>query len=152
MAGSSIFWLSQHGASRKLRLEVSADRENDVTLTSTANAAPALTSTAPGSQGPDELIAARYRDGMAATGPWNDVFTTILSHRSVRAFSPAPLPPGTLQQLVAAAQSASTSSNLQTWSVVAVEDPEPRSEPGPGQVRRPGPARRHWAAQRDLSP
>ena len=94
-----------------------------MTLTSTASAAPPHISTAPGSD-PDELIAARYRDGMAATGPWNDVFTTILSHRSVRAFSPAPLPPGTLQRLVAAAQSASTSSNLQTWSVVAVEDPD----------------------------
>jgi nitroreductase len=123
MAGSSIFWLSQHGASRKLRQEVSADWENDVTLTSTASAAPSDISTVPGSQEPDELIAARYRDGMAATGPWNEVFTTILSHRSVRAFSPAPLPPGTLPRLVAAAQSASTSSNLQTWSVVAVEDP-----------------------------
>ena len=124
MAGSSIFWLSQHGASRKLRLEVSADWENHVPLTSTANAAPSHISTAAGSQDPDELIAARYRDGMAATGPWNEVFATILSHRSVRAFSPAPLPPGTLQQLVAAAQSASTSSNLQTWSEVAVEDPD----------------------------
>ena len=75
-----------------------------------------------GSPDPDEFIAARYRDGAAATGPWNDVFATILSHRSVRAFLPTALPPGTLERLVAAAQSASTSSNLQTWSVVAVED------------------------------
>jgi nitroreductase len=121
MAGASIFWLSQHGPSRKFCPEVSADWENEMTLT--AGAAPLHVPTAPSSRDPDELIAARYRDGLAATGPWNDVFTTILSHRSVRAFLPAPLPPGTLQRLVAAAQSASTSSNLQTWSVVAVEDP-----------------------------
>jgi nitroreductase len=121
MAGASIFWLSQHRPSRKLCREVSADRENEMTVT--AGAACLHIPTAPGSPDPDELIAARYRDGLAATGPWNDVFTTILSHRSVRAFLPTPLPPGTLQQLVAAAQSASTSSNLQTWSVVAVEDP-----------------------------
>ncbi|MBV9862162.1 MAG: NADPH-dependent oxidoreductase [Alphaproteobacteria bacterium] len=70
------------------------------------------------------LLAARYRDGASAPGPWNGVFATILAHRSVRAFLPKPLPPGTLERLVAAAQSASTSSNLQTWSVVAVVNPE----------------------------
>jgi nitroreductase len=72
---------------------------------------------------PEALIGARYRDGSVATGSWNEVLTTILAHRSVRAYLPDPLPAGTLECLVAAAQSASTSSNLQTWSVVAVEDP-----------------------------
>jgi len=72
---------------------------------------------------PDHLIHLRYRDGAAPEGPWNEVIATILSHRSVRAFLTDPLPPGTLERLVAAASSASTSSNLQTWSVVAVEDP-----------------------------
>jgi nitroreductase len=47
---------------------------------------------------------------------------TMLAHRSVRAYRPDPLPEGTLETMLAAAQSASTSSNLQTWSVVAVED------------------------------
>jgi nitroreductase len=70
---------------------------------------------------PDDLLSARYRDGSVQPGPWNEVFATILSHRSVRAFLTTPLPAGTLERLVAAAQSASTSSNLQTWSVVAVE-------------------------------
>jgi nitroreductase len=41
----------------------------------------------------------------------------------VRAYLPDPLPPHTLETLVAAAQSAATSSNLQTWSVVAIADP-----------------------------
>ena len=36
----------------------------------------------------------------------------------------AAIPPGAVETLVAAAQSAPTSSNLQTWSVLAVEDPE----------------------------
>ena len=71
----------------------------------------------------EALIGARYRDGAIASGPWNEVLATILAHRSVRAYLPDPLPAGTLECLVAAAQSASTSSNLQTWSVVAVEDP-----------------------------
>ncbi|MBW4690915.1 MAG: NADPH-dependent oxidoreductase [Lyngbya sp. HA4199-MV5] len=54
---------------------------------------------------------------------WNSSLTTLLSHCSIRAYLSKPLPSGTLQLLVAAAQSAASSSNLQTWSVVAVEDP-----------------------------
>lgn len=53
--------------------------------------------------------------------------TTLLSHRSVRAFTDQPLPAHTLEWLVAAAQSAASSSNLQTWSVVAVQDPARRA-------------------------
>lgn len=72
------------------------------------------------------LVQARYgatSDALSSTAaPFNDVLASLLSHRSVRAYLPDPLAPGTLEQLVAAAQSASTSSNLQAWSVVAVED------------------------------
>jgi nitroreductase len=74
-------------------------------------------------------LAARYgADAVPAAGPWNDVITSLLTHRSVRAYRSDPLPVGTLETLMAAAQSASTSSNLQTWSVVAVNDPATRSE------------------------
>jgi nitroreductase len=70
---------------------------------------------------------ARYRDEELAdrlsSGPWNDTLDTIMSHRSVRTYRDAPLPPGTLELLIAAAQSAATTSNLQAWSVIAVEDP-----------------------------
>lgn len=52
----------------------------------------------------------------------NPCLDTLLSHRSIRAYLPDALPSGTLETLIAAAQSASTSSNLQTWSVVAVVD------------------------------
>lgn len=52
---------------------------------------------------------------------WNYCLDTLLSHRSVRAYLSDSLPPRTLETMIAAAQSASTSSNLQTWSVIAVE-------------------------------
>jgi len=69
-------------------------------------------------------LAARYgRAAVPPAGPWNDTIALLLNHRSVRAFLPEPLPAGTLETLVAAAQSAATSSNMQTFSVVAVTDP-----------------------------
>lgn len=54
----------------------------------------------------------------------NSVLETLLAHRSVRRYSSKPLPDGLLELLVAAAQSASSSSNLQALSIVAVEDPD----------------------------
>jgi nitroreductase len=68
------------------------------------------------------LLAARYRDRLPEPGTWNDTLSVILSHRSVRAYLPDALPDGTVEILVAAAQSAASSSNLQAWSVIAVED------------------------------
>jgi nitroreductase len=55
--------------------------------------------------------------------PANQVFDVMLNHRTVRRYLPTPLPQGTLEALIAAAASAPTSSNLQTWSVIAVQDP-----------------------------
>lgn len=70
------------------------------------------------------LMRARYgaADAPAATR-WNSVLETLVAHRSVRAFLPRALPDGALDLLLAAAQSAASSSNLQAWSVVAVTDP-----------------------------
>ncbi len=66
---------------------------------------------------------ARYRREDAPRPPkWNETLDLILRHRSHRAFLPQKLPDGALETIVAAAQSASTSSNLQVWSVVAIED------------------------------
>jgi nitroreductase len=71
-----------------------------------------------------EALAARYADATPPVGEvWNDTLAGLLAHRSVRAYGPEPLPEGTLEALIAAAQSAASSSNLQTWSVVAVTDP-----------------------------
>jgi nitroreductase len=75
------------------------------------------------------LVAERYGAGgtdarePAAQGG-RDVFRTLLGHRSVRDYSAMPIGDETLGLLLAAAQSAATSSNLQLWSVVAVEDPQ----------------------------
>jgi nitroreductase len=78
--------------------------------------------------GKDRALAARYgADAVPPVGPWNDTIALLLSHRSVRAYRPDPVPEGTLATLVAAAQSAATSSNLQTWSVVSVTDPAVRA-------------------------
>ncbi len=77
----------------------------------------------------DAAMTLRYGAGAEPkAGPWNDTIALLLSHRSVRGYRPDPVPEGTLETLVAAAQSAATSSNLQTWSVVAVDRPEVRRE------------------------
>jgi nitroreductase len=69
-------------------------------------------------------LAARYGDAsIPAAGPWNAVIASLLEHRSVRGFKTDAVPAGTLETLIAAAQSAATSSNMQTWSVVSVTDP-----------------------------
>ncbi len=57
----------------------------------------------------------------------NETLTVQLAHRSVRSFLPDPVGDEHLEAMVAAAQSAPTSSNLQAWSVVAVRDPAHRS-------------------------
>ena len=59
--------------------------------------------------------------------PESPVARSLMAHRSVRTFSPAPLPEGVLEAAVAAAQSASTSSNMQAWSVIAVQDGQRRA-------------------------
>jgi nitroreductase len=73
------------------------------------------------------LLYQRYRDEQSSSTAWNETLDVLLSHRSVRAYLPKPLPAGTLETLIAAAQSASSSSNLQAWSVIAVEDPDHKS-------------------------
>lgn len=72
-----------------------------------------------------ELLRSRYGESaFNAEVDWNDCLNVLLSHRSIRAYLSKHLPSGTIELLISAAQSASTSSNLQTWSVVAVENPE----------------------------
>ncbi|WP_144109739.1 NADPH-dependent oxidoreductase [Paraburkholderia sp. BCC1886] len=81
----------------------------------------------PDSNASAEALQNRYGANSAdALAGWNDTLQTLLSHRSVRAYENRPLPDNTLETLVAAAQSAPSSSNLQTWSVVAVENRERR--------------------------
>ncbi|WP_428487662.1 NADPH-dependent oxidoreductase [Rhodopila sp.] len=75
-----------------------------------------------------EALALRYgADQVPPAGPWNAHIALLLSHRSVRGYQPDALPADTLRTLIAAAQSAATSSNLQTWSVIAVTDPDKKA-------------------------
>lgn len=73
----------------------------------------------------DRALAERYGPAAGLPSlPASPVLDAMLRHRSVRAYLDQPLPAGTLEMMVAAGQSAATSSNLQAWSVVAVENPE----------------------------
>lgn len=68
-------------------------------------------------------LISRYGDADAALPVHNQTLAVQLAHRSVRKFGPHPVTDDQLSALVAAAQSAATSSNLQPWSVIAVRDP-----------------------------
>ncbi len=71
----------------------------------------------------DARLFDRYRDDFDLPVAWNATLDTLLAHRSVRAYTADPVPAHAIKLAVAAAQSAASSSNLQPWSVVAVEDP-----------------------------
>ncbi|MFG1393008.1 NADPH-dependent oxidoreductase [Xanthobacter agilis] len=74
------------------------------------------------------LLDARYGADEAPAGVLlTETIAGLLNHRSVRAFSARPLPEGVIETLAAAAQSAPSSSNLQVFSVVAVEKPETKA-------------------------
>jgi len=79
-----------------------------------------------------ELLKERYGPDAPALAPGafadDPILETLLAHRSVRSYRPDPLPPGTLEVLGAAAQSAASSSNLQVWSAVALQDPGRKAE------------------------
>ena len=69
------------------------------------------------------LLEARYGSAANDLEPaWNPLIERLVSHRSVRAFLPDPVGEAELQAMMTAAQSASSSSNLHAWSVVAVQD------------------------------
>ncbi len=56
----------------------------------------------------------------------NPTLDLIHNHVSVRHYKSDPLPPSIVETIIAAAQCASTSSNLQAYSIVAVVDPTKR--------------------------
>lgn len=66
-------------------------------------------------------------NAMPAPHSWSPVIDSLLDHCSVRSFLPDPVSDDQLTAIIAAAQSASSSSNLQAWSVVAVRDPAKRA-------------------------
>lgn len=75
----------------------------------------------------DDLLDARYGGAApAVTDALTPVIALMLRHRSVRSYQDRPLAAGMLEILIAAGQSAATSSNMQAVSVVAVTDPDRR--------------------------
>lgn len=75
------------------------------------------------SDNPRELLNARYGTEIDwKPGEWNDTLEVILSHRSVRKWLDETVSEEQIRAIVAAAQSAPSSSNKQTVSVVAVQD------------------------------
>ncbi|MDI3514948.1 MAG: NADPH-dependent oxidoreductase [Gammaproteobacteria bacterium] len=71
---------------------------------------------------PPSRLSARYGAGAAPTAALSPLIEQLLDHRSVRAYLPDPVSDEQLAAIVAAAQSAASSSNLNVWSVVAVRD------------------------------
>jgi len=83
-----------------------------------------MDSLAPTTGNKADALTQRYGvDSLPPAGPWNETIAVMLDHRSVRGYKPDPVPPGALETLIAAAQSAATSSNMQWWSAIAVSDP-----------------------------
>lgn len=78
----------------------------------------------------EQLLLARYRKQPAPA--LSKVITPfiehLLQHRSVRHYLPEPVSEEMLSAIIAAAQSASSSSNLHAWSVIAVRDPANRAQ------------------------
>lgn len=72
-------------------------------------------------------LALRYGEADVPPAISSAVIDLMLAHRSVRGYRPDPLPDGALEAIIAAAQSAATSSNLQTWSVVALTAAEDKA-------------------------
>lgn len=75
-----------------------------------------------------QRLRARYGEHDAPLGAaCTPLIEQLLDHRSVRTYLPHPVSDDQLAAIIAAAQSAASSSNLQAWSVVAVRDPATRA-------------------------
>lgn len=69
------------------------------------------------------LAQARYRsDYPLANEQLNDTVALMMRHRSVRKYTAEPVSDHDVDLIVTAAQSASSSSNTQTWTVIAIRD------------------------------
>jgi nitroreductase len=69
--------------------------------------------------------ALRYGEPPGFESPPIDRF---LTHRSVRKYSGQPIAEEIIAGLIAAAQSSATSSNLQLWTAISIQDPERREK------------------------
>ena len=76
----------------------------------------------------DESPAEAWRLRYGSAPPNLPDLEQFLTHRSVRSFEERPISESVISGLIAAAQSAATSSNLQLWSVVSIQDPVAREK------------------------
>lgn len=60
--------------------------------------------------------------------PMNSIIETLLNHRSIRQFEDKPLTKEQIETIVHSAQSASTSSFIQAYSIIGVIDPEKKQK------------------------
>lgn len=74
----------------------------------------------------ENLVRERYGIDVAVADVMNDTLRTILSHRTCRRYTDAPIGDGVINLLMACAQSAPSKSNLQQYSILVVRDPELR--------------------------
>lgn len=75
-----------------------------------------------------DAVADRYGDADSLVRSGNPIIDHMLMHRSIRRFTSDPVAEGDVRTAIAAAQSAATSSNLQSWSVIKVSDPSHKQE------------------------
>ncbi|MFI8527615.1 nitroreductase family protein [Promicromonospora sukumoe] len=77
----------------------------------------------------DDLLRRRYGSHDQPQGIiWNEQVEHLIGHRSQRAFLPDPVTDAQVATIVAAAQSASSSSNQHLWSVIAVTDNDTKAK------------------------
>ncbi|MCB1196788.1 MAG: nitroreductase family protein [Deltaproteobacteria bacterium] len=60
--------------------------------------------------------------------PENDVITSISSHRSIRNYKSDPIADDVLQTILQAGLRASSSGNMQTWSVIVTRTEEKKRQ------------------------
>lgn len=75
----------------------------------------------------DESAEVAWSHRYGALAPYGaEAIAGFLRHRCIRSYSDRPIPEELVSQLVACAQSAATSSSLQLWSIISIQDPEAR--------------------------
>lgn len=75
-----------------------------------------------------DAVADRYGETDATVRTGNAVVDHMLMHRTIRRFTSDPVAEADTRTAIAAAQSAATSSNLQSWSVIKITDPAHKRE------------------------
>lgn len=76
----------------------------------------------------DESPLSAWEQRYGAPAPELPDLGKFMNHRSVRKYRDEPIQEQVVQGLLGCAQSAATSSNLQLWSVISVQDPRRREE------------------------